>query len=85
MPTPSVTRPPLSTSSVAICLAMSGMGCIGSTTRFTNTRTRSVSAAAAELMTFISWFWNVMRSPHEMDEYGPSSMPRHQSSVVARV
>ncbi len=85
MPTPRVTRPPLSTSSVAICLAISGIGCIGSTTRFTNTSTRSVSAAAAALVMFISWFWNVIRSPQEIDENGPASIPRHHSSVVARV
>ena len=58
--------------------------CSGPTTRFTNTRTRSVSAAAAALVTSISWLWYVMRSPHEMLENGPASMPRHQSSVVER-
>ena len=49
------------------------------------TSTRSVSAAAAVLVTRISGLWNVIRSPAEMLEKGPSSIPRHHSMSVDRV
>ena len=85
MPTPRVTRPPLSTSSVAISFAATAGAWYGSTTRFTKMRARSVSAAAAAFMTSISWLRNVIRSPAEMLENGPASIPLAQSMVVARV
>jgi hypothetical protein len=47
----------------------------GSTVRFMMIRTRSVRAAAAVLVTSSSGLWKVMRSPAEMLENGPSSIP----------
>ncbi len=70
---------------MASCLAITGTGWNGRTTRLTNTRTRSVSAAAAALTTIISWLRNVIRSPQEMLENGPASIRRAQSNVVARL
>ena len=68
MPTPRSTRPPDITSSVATCLASSGVGWAGARARLTKTRTRSVTAAAVASVTIISGLWKVMRSPQEMLE-----------------
>ena len=70
---------------MAICLASIPAECSGPTAMLTNTRTRSVSAAAAELVTIISWLWKLMRSPHETLENGPASMPWDHVTVVRRV
>ena len=70
---------------MASSLAATATAWNGSTTRLTKTRTRSVSAAAAALVTVISWLRKVIRSPQEMLENGPASMPFAHSSVVARV
>ena len=49
------------------------------------TWTRSVRAAAAVLVTRSSGLWNVIRSPADTLEYGPSSIPRHHSTKVVLV
>ncbi len=84
MPSPRLTRPPDTTSSVAICFAMRTALCIGSTTTVSARRTRSVTAAAAAIVTMISGFGKVIRSPTARLVYGPASMRRAHSRMVAR-
>src|SRR4051794_27986997 len=70
---------------VAACLATSTAGCIGSTTTVDMMRTRSVSTAAAAIVTKSSWFGYATRSPRASVENGPASMRRHHSRVSERV
>ena len=59
------------TSSVAICLAINTGLCSGSTKTVRAKRTRSVTAAAAEMVTISSGFGNVIRSPAATTGIGP--------------
>ena len=70
---------------MANCLATRAGRWRGRTVMLVITRTRSVSAAAAAVVTTSSGLWNVIRSPAETLEYGPSSIPRHHSTKVALV
>ena len=69
---------------VATCLASIAGACQGATATLNSTRTREVSIAAAEQSVMPSRLWKVMRSPADTDEYGPSSMPRHQAITRSR-
>ena len=64
---------------VASCLASIAGRWSPATTMLARTSTRDVSAAQADRVVIISGLKNVIRSPVEIDEYGPSSTNRHQS------